>query len=161
MVLSGRLIVAVSLALLAVLAEAGSADGQVMRRFETDTVAIETRGGASHRFTVELATTSDERSRGLMYRRELASDHGMLFIYPRPREVSMWMKNTYLPLDMLFLDAAGRVVRIAERTTPLSREVISSGERVLAVLEVPGGTAERLDLARGDRVRHPVFRDGG
>lgn len=156
-----RIVLGVWLAYLAVLAVSGPAGGQVMRRFETDTLRIETRDGGTHRFTVELATTADERGQGLMYRRELAADHGMLFVYPRPRDVAMWMKNTYLPLDMLFIDAAGRVVRIAEETVPLSREVISSGERVLAVLEVPAGTAERLGLAPGDRVRHPVFETGG
>lgn len=125
--------------------------------FETDMLEIETSRGESHLFTVELATSHAQRARGLMYREELAPERGMLFIYPREEPVAMWMKNTFISLDMLFIDAHGRIVRIAERTEPLSRRSIEAGQPVLAVLELPGGTAERLAIAPGDRVRHSAF----
>ena len=93
-----------------------------------------------------------------MYRRRLASNGGMLFIFPSVKVLNMWMKNTYLPLDMLFIDASGRIVNIVERTVPGSLEAISSVERAMAVLEVNGGTTSRLKIQKGDRVRHRAFR---
>ncbi len=104
-----------------------------------------------------MAVTPQERSRGLMERRELAADAGMLFDYGNERFVSFWMKNTLIPLDMLFIKSDGRIARIAERTTPLSLVAVPSGEAVRAVLEVNGGTADRLGIAPGDRVVHPIF----
>jgi len=103
-------------------------------------------------FTVELATTPDQMERGLMFRRSLAPDAGMLFVYPDARQVEFWMKNTLIPLDMLFIAADGKVSRIAERTVPLSETPISSIEEVRAVLEVNGGTAARLGIKPGDVV---------
>jgi uncharacterized membrane protein (UPF0127 family) len=103
-------------------------------------------------FTVELATTPDQMERGLMFRRSLAPDAGMLFVYPDARQVEFWMKNTLIPLDMLFIAADGKVSRIAERTVPLSETPISSIEEVRAVLEVNGGTAARLGIKPGDLV---------
>lgn len=125
--------------------------------FERGELAIVTAGGARHRFTVEIARTKAQHARGLMYREELARDHGMLFIYDSVRHASMWMKNTYIPLDMLFIAQSGRIVRIAERTVPQSTTPIPSGQPVRGVLELKGGTAERLDLETGDRVRHDAF----
>lgn len=110
-----------------------------------------------HRFRVEVAETPAQMARGLMFRTEVAPDAGMLFDYGGPRPVSMWMKNTLVPLDMLFIDADGAVVRIERWTTPLSLEAISSGAPVVAVLELRGGAADRLGLAAGDRVSHPIF----
>ena len=118
-------------------------------------------GGARHFFRVELAETPAQQARGLMFRDRLAADAGMLFVYDTPRHVSMWMKNTLVPLDMLFLAADGAIVRIARWATPLSRETIPSGAPVTAVLELAGGAADRLGLAPGDRVRHPVFAPSG
>ena len=115
-------------------------------------VVIETRAGA-RRFTVEIARTTDQRRRGLMYRTELARDGGMLFVFDRPGVVRMWMKDTLIPLDMLFIGENGRIRRIAARTTPLSEKTIASGGPVSAVLELTAGTAERLGIAPGDRVR--------
>ncbi len=115
-------------------------------------VVIETRDGA-RRFTVEVARTVDQRQRGLMYRTELARDGGMLFVFDQPGEVRMWMKNTLIPLDMLFIEEDGRILSIARRTTPLSEKTIASGGPVSAVLELAAGTAERLGIAPGDRVR--------
>lgn len=127
--------------------------------WETDELAIETRDGEQHLFVVELALTDEQRARGLMFRESLADDAGMLFLYERDRPRSMWMKNTLIPLDMLFIDRRGRVIRIAERTTPLSERSISSGRPARAVLELAGGTAERLGIRVGDRVIYESFQD--
>ncbi len=118
-------------------------------------------GGARHRFRVELAETPAQHARGLMFRTDLAPDAGMLFDYGAPRHVSMWMKNTLVPLDMLFIAADGEIVRIARWTTPLSLEPVPSPGPVAGVLELRGGTADRLGLRAGDRAVHPIFaRDG-
>ena len=103
-------------------------------------------------FRVELAVTPERRARGLMFRTELAADAGMLFDFGGDRFVSMWMKNTFLPLDMLFITDAGTVARIAKRTVPHSTQAISSRGRVRYVLELNGGTADRLGLKAGDAV---------
>ena len=128
------------------------------RASDSDTVVIESDGGR-HRFAVEIADTPARHARGLMFRRALPRDAGMLFIYDAEATVTMWMKNTYLPLDMLFIAADGRIINIVERTVPLSTQFISSRGPALAVLEVNGGTASRLAIAVGDRVRHRAFRN--
>ena len=110
------------------------------------------------RFLVEVADTDRERELGMMCRRSLAPDRGMLFDFGTPREAAMWMKNTYIPLDMLFADAAGIVRKIHQRAVPLSEAIISSDAAVRAVLELNGGTAARLGLKEGDRLVHPMFR---
>src|SRR5262249_29729412 len=115
----------------------------------------------SHRFTVELARTSEERAVGLMFRTAMAPERGMLFAYDREQPVSMWMKNTFIPLDMLFIRADGRIANIAEWTTPRSLDEIASKGPVKAVLELNGGTAARLGLKPGDQVRHSLFGGGG
>ena len=112
----------------------------------------------SHEFIVEIAITDRQQRQGLMFRRRLASNEGMLFVYSSARILKMWMKNTYIPLDMLFINASGRIVNIVERTVPGSLETISSVERAMAVLEVNGGTSSRLKIQKGDRVRHRAFR---
>lgn len=112
----------------------------------------------AHKFEVEIAETREQHGRGLMFRRSLGPRAGMLFIYDEPQFVSMWMRNTYIPLDMIFIRADGRVHRIEESTEPLSERIIESGDRVFAVLEVAGGTAAKLKLKPGDRVRHPHFK---
>jgi uncharacterized membrane protein (UPF0127 family) len=108
-------------------------------------------------FSVELARNDEERARGLMFRRELPEGRGMLFDFEREQEVSFWMKNTYIPLDMIFIRADGRIHRIAENTTPESLTAVPSRGPVRAVLEVIAGTARKLGVAPGDRVAHPVF----
>jgi uncharacterized membrane protein (UPF0127 family) len=108
-------------------------------------------GSGSHSFTVELATESGEQAQGLMFRRQLAADRGMLFIYQQPRIISMWMKNTFISLDMVFLDADWRVIRVVERTEPFSTAPISSGGPAIAVLELNAGTARKIGLNRGDQ----------
>jgi hypothetical protein len=117
---------------------------------------IATQNGV-HVFSIELAANDEERARGLMYRRELPQEHGMLFDFEREQDVSMWMRNTYVSLDMIFIRADGSIRRIAERTEPMSERIISSGGPVRAVLEVAGGTAKKLGIAPGDRVGHPIF----
>lgn len=116
-------------------------------------------GEREHRFRVEVARSEEERSQGLMFRTELADDAGMLFDFgPAPRPVSMWMKNTLIPLDMAFIAKGGRIARIAAMTTPRSLASIPSGEDVIAVLEVRGGRLGELDVREGDTVRHPMFK---
>ncbi|TYL99429.1 DUF192 domain-containing protein [Bradyrhizobium rifense] len=108
-------------------------------------------------FSVEIATTDEEKQTGLMYRKELADGKGMLFDFNPEQEVSMWMKNTYVSLDMIFIRADGRILRIAENTEPLSTKIISSGGPARAVLEVVAGTAQKYGIRPGDRVGHPLF----
>ena len=117
---------------------------------------IVTKNGV-HVFSVEMATTDEEKATGLMYRKELPEGKGMLFDFHREQDVSFWMQNTYIPLDMLFIRADGRILRIAENTEPLSTRMIASGGPVRAVLEVIGGTARKFGIAPGDRVAHPIF----
>jgi uncharacterized protein len=112
-------------------------------------LTVTTEQGEAHPFQVEIAGTPEERARGLMFRTELAEDRGMLFIFPRRERIAMWMRNTEIPLDMLFISDDGRVTQIHERAVPHSEAVISSRRRVRYVLELPGGTAERLGLAPG------------
>jgi uncharacterized protein len=114
--------------------------------------------GGAHAFKVELAVTDAEKAEGLMFRRELAADAGMLFdMGPGEHAATFWMKNTYIPLDMLFIRADGRIQNIAERTVPQSLDTVPSDGPVRAVLELNGGTAARLGIKPGDMVRHPLF----
>lgn len=124
--------------------------------FERQTLEIATKTGV-HVFAVEVATTDAERAQGLMHRKELPEGTGMLFDFKRDEPVSMWMKNTYVPLDMIFITADGRIHRIAENTTPMSERIIPSGGPVRGVLEVVAGTAKKLGIAPGDRIGHPMF----
>ena len=117
-------------------------------------------GGERHDFTVEVAKTDAQHRTGLMYRTRLASDAGMLFDYGTPRKITMWMKNTLISLDMIFISGDGRIVSIAENTVPFSLAVIASGDLAQAVLEVNAGTAARLGLEAGDWVEHDVFSVG-
>jgi uncharacterized membrane protein (UPF0127 family) len=108
-------------------------------------------------FSVELATTPEERTTGLMYRKHLPDGQGMLFDFSPAQQVSMWMKNTYIPLDMIFIRPDGRILRIAQNTEPLSTRIISSRGLAKGVLEVIGGTAKKYGIAPGNRVSHPLF----
>lgn len=138
---------------------AGSAWAQplVPPRWERSSAVVETADGRRLAFSVEVADDDEERAYGLMFRRKLAADAGMLFVLPQDQPLSMWMRNTFIPLDMLFLSADGRIVAIVERTVPQSLSVIASPGKVRGVLEVNGGTAARLHLKPGDRVVHPAF----
>ena len=123
---------------------------------ELQTLEIASKNGV-HTFAVELALTPDEQSRGLMYRRSLPEGQGMLFDFKRDQETSFWMKNTYIPLDMIFIRGDGRIHRIAENTEPLSERMVPSNGPIRAVLEVIAGTTRKLGIAPGDRVAHPIF----
>lgn len=113
-----------------------------------------------HVLDVEIAETPEEQALGLMFRTELPDNRGMLFPHRTPRELTMWMRNTYIPLDMVFIRADGTVHRIEERTEPFSERIIASEGPVSAVLEIAGGAAARLGLKAGDTVRHPRFGTG-
>lgn len=115
-------------------------------------------GGKRHAFQVEVMRTAEQRARGLMHRNYLPADRGMLFDFKAVEPVAMWMQNTYISLDMLFIRADGTIARIAERTEPLSTRTIPSGEPVLSVLEINGGVSKTLGIKPGDRVEHPLFK---
>jgi uncharacterized membrane protein (UPF0127 family) len=107
---------------------------------------------------VEIAADDETRERGLMNRRFMPADHGMLFEFPDTAPVSFWMKNTYIPLDMIFISASGTVTHIVANAEPLSERVIPSGPPCRAVLELNGGAAASIGLAVGDKVRHAFFK---
>jgi uncharacterized membrane protein (UPF0127 family) len=130
--------------------------GAQLQSFATSELTIVSATG-SHRFTVEVAETPGQMEQGLMFRRTMAPDAGMLFDYKAPTMATMWMRNTLIPLDMLFVDAQGRIVNIRERAVPQSLDVIAAVAPVRAVIELNGGTAARLGIAPGDRVQHPIF----
>lgn len=109
------------------------------------------------RFNVEIADTPQERARGLMYRESLPQSAGMLFLYERTQQLSFWMRNTLIELDMLFVDPQGVVRHIHHRAQPLDETPISGGPGLIAVLEINGGLAARLGIDEGSALRHPFF----
>ena len=113
--------------------------------------------GGGESFTVELADSPDERSRGLMFRTEMAADAGMLFVYESPRRAQFWMKNTLIPLDMIFADGTGRVTHVHSNAIPGDETPIDGGPGVVFVLEINGGLAETLGIAPGADLRHPAI----
>ncbi len=123
------------------------------------TIEIVSKSGV-HAFSVELATNDAERSRGLMFRKELPEGHGMLFDFQPEQPVAFWMHNTYISLDMIFIRGDGRILRIAENTEPMSDRLVPSGGPIRAVLEVIAGTARKLGIAPGDRVNGAMFGPG-
>ena len=145
-----------SLALLASLAAAPGARAASPAP-AVDDLSIVTASGP-HRFTVDVMRTRDELERGLMFRRELPADRGMLFDFGAPQRVNMWMKNTYLSLDMVFIAPDGRVVSVKRDAEPLSEDIIPSGGDVLGVLEIKAGTAARIGVKPVDRVVDPMFK---
>ncbi len=140
------------LALAAVLVVLATASGRAGETAFGETELWIESAAARHHFFVEVAVSDRQWSRGLMFRKDMAPDRGMLFRYDGERTVAMWMKNTFIPLDMVFVGADGRIKRIAENTTPLSLETIFSGGPVQAVIELNGGITRRLGIAPGDRV---------
>ena len=141
------------------LAAALGADSGHAASFQKSMLTIDTATGA-HRFAVELATSPEQQEQGLMFRRSLPADAGMLFDLGNTRPAVFWMKNTLIPLDMLFITIDGRVADIHERAVPLSEATIESKVPVRAVLELNGGTVERLGIRLGDVVHHPLFGTG-
>jgi uncharacterized membrane protein (UPF0127 family) len=140
----------------AVLVALGAVMGSRAQAASVQPLEIVTRNGVQV-FSVEMATTEQEKETGLMYRKELADGKGMLFDFSPEQQVSMWMKNTYISLDMIFIRADGRILRIAENTEPLSTRIIASGGLAKGVLEVIAGTAKKYGIEPGDRVGHPLF----
>ncbi|KAB0266294.1 DUF192 domain-containing protein [Microvirga brassicacearum] len=151
--LSGRFASVAAAAGLLILALGAAAGAQSL-----ETLSIVTQGGQRQSFRVEVARNDADRAQGLMFRRAMPADHGMLFDFEKVAPVNMWMQNTYLSLDMLFVRADGTIARIAANTEPLSTRTIPSGEPVLAVLELNAGTAGRLAIKAGDRIEHPLFK---
>jgi uncharacterized membrane protein (UPF0127 family) len=121
---------------------------------EKGTIVFKTETG-EHSFDIEVMTTNGERAKGLMFRRSLPAKSGMLFVYDRPQAATMWMKNTYIPLDMVFIAEGGTVHRIEANTEPFSTATISSEGDIIAVLELNAGEAARIGLKRGDRAIYP------
>ncbi len=130
-------------------------DDQVQGSYDEELFVVTDQGRT--RFEVELADSVKERQIGLMHRSVLPEDAGMLFIFDTDQEVSMWMKDTLIPLDMLFLDRKGKIVSFAENTEPFSTRNITSKVPVRAVLELNAGTMKRLGAKRGDRIEHRLF----
>jgi uncharacterized membrane protein (UPF0127 family) len=122
-----------------------------------ETLGVVTATG-EHDFKVEVVDTPKARARGLMFRKSMPADHGMLFEFKAEGPVSMWMKNTYIPLDMVFIGRDGRVVGVAADAEPLSERIITSPEPAYSVLELNAGAARRISLAPGDQVRHRIFK---
>lgn len=127
-----------------------------VRAAELEPLEIVTKTGV-HVFSVELAKTEEQRRTGLMYRKELPEGRGMLFDFSPEQNVSMWMKNTFISLDMIFIGSDGRILRIAENTVPQSEKIIPSGGPAKGVLEVIAGTARKYGIKPGDKVAHPLF----
>lgn len=130
---------------------------QLDRIFRRSTLQIATPDARLHTFKIWLADDPGRRARGLMFVKHLEDDEGMLFIYDQPQPVAMWMKNTFIPLDMLFVAADGKVMHVVENTTPHSLETIESNGFALAVVELKAGTAKRLRIAKGARVMHAAL----
>jgi uncharacterized membrane protein (UPF0127 family) len=120
----------------------------------TGTLVLKTDSG-EHSYTVEVADTDRERAKGLMFRRSLPKKSGMIFLYDPPQPVGMWMRNTYIPLDMVFITAKGTVRRVETNTQPFTTDIILSGGPVAAVLELNAGEAAEIGLKPGDRVVFP------
>jgi len=129
----------------------------ILQKFEVAPLTIELADGRRHDFQVEMAENRDQQVQGLMYRRSLDPAAGMLFVYDNEAERTMWMKNTLIPLDMVFIGEDGQVVSYHERAVPESLATISSGLPAMAVLELNSGTISRLGIQPGDRVLHPAF----
>ena len=117
-----------------------------------------TTASGKHDFQVEVMRTDDEQQRGMMFRRSLGDDKGMLFPFPSERIATFWMENTYVPLDMIFIKSDGSIQRIEKSAEPLSTQTVSSGAPVLAVLEVIGGLSDKLGIKPGDKVDYPIFK---
>jgi uncharacterized membrane protein (UPF0127 family) len=143
---------------LAPLAAAQSPPPEELSKFPLGKLEVTDGKHLKHTFQVWLADNPRRQAQGLMFVRALPPLRGMLFVHDEPRELSMWMKNTYIPLDMVFIDAEGRVQQIVEQTKPHSLDLIRSERPALAVLEIAGGEARRLGLKPGQRVHHPALR---
>ena len=131
--------------------------GEVSASMKSE-LSIITSNGSKHNFLVEVARTEEEKKIGLMFRKTLSKNAGMLFLYKREALRLMWMKNTFIPLDILFIDKNGVIKRVVKRSIPHSLATISSRQSVLAVLELRGGITSSLEIKKGDRIEHPAFK---
>lgn len=163
---AGRVLALLSSLMLAAGFGAGNARAQTgpvedLAAFPRDKLEIFDDRGAGrkskHVFDVWLADSPGRQAQGLMYVRDLPDLRGMLFVHDQPKDISMWMKNTYIPLDMVFIDGHGRIQQIVEQATPHSLAIIRSDKPALAVLEIAGGESRRLGLHPGQRVTHPAL----
>jgi uncharacterized protein len=130
---------------------------QLDQIFQRSTLQIATPDARLHRINIWMADDEQRRARGLMFVKHLNGNDGMLFVYPQPQTIAMWMKNTFIPLDMLFVAPDGKVTRVVENTEPQSLKTIESGAPVLGVVELAAGTVKRLKIAPGAQVIHPAF----
>ncbi|ARQ58084.1 MULTISPECIES: DUF192 domain-containing protein [Rhizobium] len=121
-------------------------------RFDKEPLLIQTAAGKTLHFTVEVAVTPDQRAHGLMFRKTMGDDAGMIFDFGEPRRVAMWMENTFLPLDMLFADDTGTIRHIKENATPYSRDIIDSMSPVKYVVELNAGIVDKFGIKVGDRI---------
>lgn len=134
------------------------APGQSQSGLEIVPLEIRTASQKAHKFKVEVAGTVDEQATGMMFRDSVGPDEGMIFPFPRPRPAGFWMKNTRIPLDLIFVRADGTIARIAAHAVPYCLDTVGVGEPVAAVLEIAGGRAAELGIAEGDRVSWPGAR---
>lgn len=134
-----------------------SSIAEAMTQFPTDHLAIVGADGRRHEYTVEVASTLEQLTQGLMYRRQMAANAGMIFDFQISKPVSMWMKNTLIPLDMVFVDQHGVITGIAERTVPQSLDIISSPGPARAVIELNGGATQAAGIKAGDHVIYALF----
>ncbi len=144
----------VSVLLLMVLAHPSATHAATLRQEPLEI----TTAKATIKFTVEIADTEETRNRGMMYRKSLAPDKGMLFDFKTPREAAFWMRNTLIPLDIIFITQDGRILTIARNAVPHSEVPIPSGGAIRGVLELAGGRAAQLGIYPGDRVKHRIFK---
>lgn len=152
--MAGRVLRSVAALVLLLLA---MVPAQALESFQKSSLTIESASGGKFRFDIELAETMAQQAQGLMYREGMPADAGMLFIYDSVRPASFWMKNTLIPLDMLFIGPDGRIVNIHERAVPQSLDSVNSAGPVKAILELNGGMSARLGIRPGDLVRHATF----
>jgi uncharacterized protein len=153
-----QLLLGMTVALLLTLGLARAQQVEPLSAFPQSLLAIRTGGGGVINFKIWTADTPARDEQGLMFQRSLDLHQGMLFVFPKNERVSMWMKNTYIPLDMLFMNQHGIIEYIAANTTPFSEAIISPKMPEYAVLELTGGACARLGIKVGDSVIHPSFK---
>jgi uncharacterized protein len=128
-----------------------------LETFEKSSLTIETASGGHLRFQIELAISEAQQAQGMMFRQKMAPDAGMLFVYKAPQASAFWMENTYIPLDMLFIEPDGRIERIIANAAPLTTTPRQGPAKTKAVLEINGGLAAKLGIRTGDKVIHPLL----
>ena len=138
-------------------AEEGETAAAGESRVALSALTVKTAKGDAHSFRVEIAETLVDLQRGLMFRKSMEADRGMIFLFSRPVAVEMWMKNTYIPLDVLFIREDGSIAGIHANAQPLDETPFTAPEPVAAALEINGGLAEKMGIAVGDRVVMPPF----